>query len=143
MDRKSNAIRVLPAWESLAIMVGGGIILALTDIITRSVIVIGLAGITGTLTAASVFKYGRFDHREEFPVATLSALLMCTVGSIWAGVCRCVLGSWFCTIWNQDFCKECPIYFAEVLVVIGGSISLLMAMLFCLTLGKESLTHSR
>lgn len=143
MARKPNAVVMLPPWQSWIVMLVGGLVLALVDVLTRSsvAIVLWLAGLDGVLVAASVFRYGAFRDRADFPKALLLSTAMCFLSSFWAGACRSGLCLAMCTLTPLPLCEYCSSVFTETLVLGVGVISVLMGALLSFTLGKQSLSH--
>jgi hypothetical protein len=139
--RKSGRIARFLSWKSLALVVGGGAALALTDLFAPPSTLLYLAGIAGAVIAASVYKYGYFEDQREFPITVVITIALCVIGSIWAGFCRHMLCSLLCTFWQLNQCKYCSVEFVQALIFVGGAISTLMGVLFSFTLGKQSLVH--
>lgn len=141
MARKSGRIARFLSWKSIVLVVGGGAVLALTDLFAPPSALLFFAGITGAVIAASVYKYGYFEDQREFPITVVITVALCVTGSIWAGLCRHVLCSLLCTFWQLQQCKYCSMEFVQALIFVGGAISILMGVLFSFTLGKQSLAH--
>jgi hypothetical protein len=142
MARRSNRVKYFPHWQSLLVAGIGGTVVALVDLFGSPSVVLYLAGIAGTFTAASVFKYGPSKGQEKFPGLVIVAAVLCIMGAVWAGLCRHILCLTLCAFWQLDLCKYCSTEFTRALIIIGGTISTLMGGVLSFTLGRLSLTHN-
>ena len=141
MARKPNAVAMLPPWQSWLVVLVGGLILALVDVLTRSSIILYLAVVEGTLVAASVFKYGRFSGQKSFRRTLAYSVVMCLLSSVWAGACRCGFCLLLCAAADLRLCNYCTPPFGGVIISDVGFGSLFGGILLSFTLGKQSLSE--
>ncbi len=137
MDRKSNQLGIFSLGKSFAIAMGGGFLTALSiNILTLFSIAMYIAGVTGLLIAASVFKYGQFKNKMRWGKATVTTVWICMMSSFWAGLCYWALCSLLCTSWQVPVCRYCALEFMKTIIFISGLNSILTGTLFSFTLGR-------
>jgi len=140
MGGESDKLGFPVSWKSLLISFGGSTLLALIDMFISSGFVLYFAMLVGVFSAASVFKYKCSDSENKFAHMLVFTVILCVLGSIWAGLFRHGVCLFLCMMEDVSICKYCSVVFMRSLIVVGGGLSTLMGVLFSLTLGRQSLS---